>query len=177
MAKALDEALHIPLDPHVALLTLVATKFDRGRLTIQHNWKADVPEEEWSGIVTRVGASGMRELVELNGESPPLLRSLRLAEDLGPALLTSHLVVLKFTSLAIKGNLSAVEGCVSLRTLVLHDTKVRQRPPSSLGQQQLGLIERGSDPSPRGWVASCLGRVSPRPCISSLDRRLLSHCA
>jgi len=110
-------------DPYTALLTLVALKFDRERLTVQHNWKADVPTEEWSGVVFRVLLDGRRELVELNGETPPLRQTLRLA-DLGPSLVTDRLVVLKFLGASIKGDLAPIEACTSLRTLVLHDTKV-----------------------------------------------------
>mmetsp|Transcript_79 Transcript_79/g.89 ORF Transcript_79/g.89 Transcript_79/m.89 type:complete len:246 (-) Transcript_79:348-1085(-) len=105
------------LDPKTNLLTIVATKFSFDHLM---NWNYETPFDEWDGI--RVENND--EVVDLNGDELPLKQSLYL-HDFGSSILTYRLVVLKLVGRKIRGDLTCLETCVNMRTLVLNDTKVK----------------------------------------------------
>ena len=93
------------VDPHTTILTLIATKYNRKDPLMKsatYNWRAEVPMEDWTGVVATPGRVNERIVLELNGNSPPLLKSLHLV-DLGPSLLTTRLMVLKFNGEKVKG--------------------------------------------------------------------------
>ena len=135
-----------PKDAKTRLLTMVSLNF-RQDCGDHLNWSSNVPLDEFTGVEARrlpgtaaglsISAANAPEEKEIeNGEplvilefdmgSPPLRKSLKLA-DLGPLKVVSpHLVVLRIVSCSmIKGDLRSLEGCASLRTLVLHDTNVK----------------------------------------------------
>jgi hypothetical protein len=156
---------HPFVDPRTQLFTLVATKFDCDSPAMLWREGADF----WPGVVcTATGA-----LLELNGETPQLLRSLRL-DELGPSLLTNRLTVLKFSNTPkIKGHLRALAACSGLRTLVLHDTHIKGSLKDLEGMPHLRRLNL-SRTKVVGSVAS-LGKCPELQTVLLSDTKVNGH--
>jgi hypothetical protein len=80
-------------DAKEALLTVVSMKFDRDFGSMM-NWNVHTPLEQWRGIKSKARSDGENVILHLDIGEPVLQRTLRI-EEIGPRVLTSHLLVLK----------------------------------------------------------------------------------
>jgi hypothetical protein len=119
VSPAADAHEFTALEPRIALLTLVALKWDRRES--DPPWRADLPTEMWPGV--SVTKSGIVLNVDLG--TPRLSKSLHL-RDFGPSILTPRLCVLKLVlSPKVKGHLASLSACTGLTTLVLNETGIK----------------------------------------------------